>query len=147
MMTYQKNANGLTKPFNARLKTALCLTIMLALLAPARLFADELSRNSMECFRWAMECDALLVKGDQFRAILALYEQDFKEELRKKKEHNPAEYLANIANYDFIVSPGNGRYEIGVGATMRPGHPDYFGGTNYTLKAKTFKLIEKRGYK
>ena len=134
-------------PFKAPLKTALSLALLLALLAPARLFADELSRNSVECYRWATECDALLVKGDQFRAILALYEQDFKEELNKKKEPDPAEYLANIANYDFIVTPGIDLYGIGVGATMRPGHPDYFGGTHYRLKVKTFKLVEKRGYK
>ena len=133
-------------PFKAQLKTALSLALLLALLAPARLFADELDGSGW-CYKWATECDALLVKGDQFRAILALYEQDFKEELRKKKKPDPTEYLANIANYDFIVSPGNGRYEIGVGATMRPGHPDYFGGTNYTLKAKTFKLLEKRPFK
>lgn len=133
-------------PFKALMRaTTNSIFIIMLLFMPPRLFAEEQSgKSAMQCYKSALECDFVLVKGNYFRAIQAVYEHDLKKELSKfNKDDDQSKYLSNIDNYDFDVELKDNRYVIGFAPTMRQGVPDYFGGLHYVLDAKTYKILKK----
>lgn len=117
--------------------------IMMALLMPVNNLANEQNgKTRMECYKKALECDFSLVKGGFFRAIQAVYENDFKKRLKNKGNSNLDKYISNLDNYDIYIELHDDRYLIGIGATMRPGAPDVFGYYHYEVDAKTYKLLK-----
>ena len=141
MTTYQ-NATGLAKPFKARLKTALSLTLLLALFAPTRLFAEPKDGDvTPPCYLQALKCGYNTVRGDYFWAIKAVYEQDLKQALRNHRKKS--RYLANIDNYDIFVKPNNGRYQIDITLAPRPGHPKDAAGYHYEVDIKTYQIVNQ----
>lgn len=133
----------------AAITSATIISITLFIL-PANSFAnEELKKASAQCYKASMECDALTIKGAYFIALQVVYERDFKNELNKLKNNSSApnrdesKYLSNIDNYDFYIELTDGRYHVGVGPTMRPGFPEYFGGLHYEVDAKSYKILNK----
>ncbi len=105
---------------------------------------DQKEKSLMQCYESSLKCDAIVIKGNYFRAAKAIYEQDLEQELSKLNGNSDeAKYLSDIDNYDFYIEPNESHFIIGVGPTLRPGAPDYFGGLHYELDAKTFKIIKK----
>lgn len=127
-------------------RAILGVSIILSLLLPLRLLADEQDgKAKMECYKKVLECDLVLVKGNYFKAIQAVYEQDFKKKLssRSKGSDEQSKYLSNIDNYDFDVELKDDHYVVTVGGTMRPGAPDVFGASHYEVDAKTYTILKK----
>lgn len=119
--------------------------IFLLVILPTNLFADEAKKNTPgQCYKLSLECDAILIKGNYFKAAQAVYEQDLKKELSKfKGDSDESKYLSNINNYDFYVEPIDRGYKVGVGPTMRPGAQEYFGGIHYEVDANTYKILKR----
>lgn len=132
-------------PFKGIVKATIIIAIFMTSFMPPRLFAGEQrGKTEMQCYKSALECDFVLVKGNYFRAIQAVYKHDLKKELSKlKKKDDQSKYLSNIDNYDFDVELKNDRYVIGVAPTLRPGAPEYFGGIHYEVDAKTHTILKK----
>lgn len=120
-------------------------TVFLVILLPTVIFADDAKKSTPgQCYKLTLECNAILIKGNYFKAAQAVYEQDLKTELAKfKGDNDESRYLSNINNYDFYVEPIDEGYKVGVGLTMRPGAPDYFGAIHYEVDAKTYKILKR----
>jgi hypothetical protein len=133
------------KKLNFYIETFFFSAIFLVIFLPRVIFADDAKKSTPgQCYKLSLECDAILIKGNYFKAAQAVYEQDLKNELAKfKGDNDESRYLSNINNYDFYVEPVNDGYKVGVGPTMRPGAPDYFGGIHYVVDAKTFKILKR----
>lgn len=100
-----------------------------------------------------MLCDSLTVRGEFYKVIEAVYQQDFKDELQQKAKMNdiqdkdPRHFLdlTKIENYDFGIDTNikENKYHVSVGPKIRVNGPVFFGATNYELDMRTLKILKK----
>lgn len=111
--------------------------------------ADEIEKlDTKQCIIISQSCNALSVKGDYYKVINVIYEQDFKDvmtnEIGKSNPNDSA--LINIDNYEFSITKDveKNRYYVGVGATTKIGSvPVLIGSIHYIVDAATMKIIDK----
>lgn len=111
--------------------------------------SEETDFSSPEqCIKVSTLCDSLSVKGEFYKVIDAVYQQDFKStmenELVKINPNNKE--LTSINSYEFsiIKNAEKNKYYVGVGSAVRPGTPPVLiGSIHYILDATTLKILDK----
>lgn len=128
--------------------------LLLSFSFSANSYSEEIDiASSQQCIKASMFCDSLTVRGEFYKVIEAVYQQDFKDELSKKTKMNdiqdkdPRHFLdlTKIENYDFGIDSDKEKniYHVSVGPKMRINGPVFFGSTNYELDMKTLKILKK----
>jgi hypothetical protein len=116
-------------------------------------FSDNIKENENKQCKSTEFCNSLTIRGEFYKVIESVYEQDFNKEMQKiskinnDQDRDPRHYLdlTKIENYDFAITKDEkeNKYYINVGPKIRVGGPVYFGSTNYELDIKTLKIIKK----
>lgn len=136
-----------------------CKKIFIAflLLRPLCGIAGETNYASPEqCIKVSALCESLSVKGEFYKVIDAVYQQDFKSvmenELSKMNAPNLDEVdpkyrmdLRKIDSYEFSVQKDSkdNKYYVEIGPALRPGGPVFFGSFHYILDITTLKILDK----
>jgi hypothetical protein len=118
--------------------------------------ADDIDYTSaQQCIKLSFNCNGLSIRGDFYKAIEAVYKQDFKNELKKNvafnKNQDPRHFLdlTKLENFDFAVQKDDteNKYYVGVAPHVSKDGPVFFGTTHYELDAKTLKILKKNNEK
>ncbi len=111
--------------------------------------SEEIDFSSPEqCIKVSTLCDSLSVKGEFYKVIDAVYQQDFKSTIENEMvKINPSnKELDSIDSYEFSITKNSekNKYYVGVGSAVRLGNPPVLiGSIHYILDATTLKILDK----